>query len=118
MFELYVGAGKSRIIGAVLWFLFQHDASNLVIITSYTWKAADLLATPYNAAYSSSKIAGVNPKRPHQIPGHSADSVSLVNPNIVMIINDEISLTHPYHLQVNCLCITKFACIYIVLTFA
>lgn len=72
----------------------------MVIITSYTWKAADLLATPYNAAYSSSKVAGVNPKKPHQAPGGTTDSVALLNANFVMIIDDEISLTHPYHLQV------------------
>jgi hypothetical protein len=98
---MMTGAGKSKIITAILWYLFQYDASNLVIITSYTWKAADLVATPYNAAYSSCKVAGVNPKRPSQIPGSTADSVALLNPKVVMILDDEISLTNAYFFQVG-----------------
>ena len=94
------GAGKSKIITSILWYLFQHNASNLVIITSYTWKAADLVATPYNAAYSSCKVAGVNPKRPSQTPGNTADSVALMNGKFVMILDDEISLANAAFLQV------------------
>lgn len=95
------GAGKSKIISALLWHLFQYDSSNMVLVTSFTWKAADLIGTPYNPGYSSCTTFGINPMaRSRGSTGQSAAAHALLNPNVVLVINDEISFTHQSHLQV------------------
>jgi hypothetical protein len=82
------GAGKSKIINALLWHLFQYDATHLVIVTSYTWKAADLIGTPYNPGFSSCTTFGINPKAKDKGSlGNSAASQTLVNPNVVQLLN-------------------------------
>ena len=93
-----VGAGKSKIIAALLWHLYQYDASHLVVVTSYTWKASDLIGTPHNPAFSSCSTFGINPRTP--VPGDTPVSRALLTPDVVMIINDEISFTDQLHLQV------------------
>lgn len=92
------GAGKSKIIAALLWHLFQHEASHLVLVTSYTWKAADLIGTPHNPAFSSCTTFGINIRTP--VPGDTLASRALLTPDVVLIINDEISFTDQAHLQV------------------
>jgi hypothetical protein len=98
---LYTGAGKSKIISALLWHLFQYDASHLVMVTSYTWKAATLIGTQYNPGFSSSTAFGINLHSKRLGVFHStAASRALLNPSVVMIINDEISFTDQAHLHV------------------
>ena len=99
---LLTGAGKSKIITALLWHLFQYDASQMVLVTSFTWKAADLVGTPHNPGFSSCTTFGINPMaRSRHTTGKSAATQALVNPDVVLIINDEISFTHQAHLQVS-----------------
>jgi hypothetical protein len=96
------GAGKSKIISALLWHLFQYNASNKVLVTSFTWKAASLVATPYNPAYSSCSTFGVNPMRKMKAPpGNTPTAHALLHADLALIINDEISFTHQAHLQVG-----------------
>ena len=73
----------------------------MVLVTSFTWKAADLVGTPHNPGFSSCTTFGINPmSRSRQTPGTSAATQALVNPDVVLIINDEISFTYQAHLQV------------------
>jgi hypothetical protein len=95
---VHLGAGKSKIIAALLWHLFQHEASHLVLVTSYTWKAADLIGTPHNPAFSSCTTFGINKRTP--VPGDTLASRTLITPDVAIIINDEISFTDQAHLQV------------------
>lgn len=101
---MYAGAGKSKIISALLWHLFQHDASRLVVVTSYTWKAAAMIGTPHNPAYSSCSTFGINPRTNPRVNGASAIANTLLNPDVVLIIDDEISLTPQTHLHVSTSC--------------
>lgn len=100
------GSGKSKIIGAVLWHLFQHRASHLVAITSYTWKAAQLISTCANAGYSSMTTFGIpvrhgNTSRRGTALGGTDAAKAIISPRVVMVINDEISFTPQNHLAVS-----------------
>ena len=92
-------------IAAVLWYLFQHEATNLVAVTSYTWKAAQLVGSSHNPGYSSSTTFGINPfskgagRGGHL--GNTAAAMALIHKDVVMILNDEISFTPQAHLQVG-----------------
>ena len=91
------GSGKSKIIHSVLWHLFQHKSSHLVLITSYAWKAAQLISTPANPGFSSTttfNTAGAN-------IGTNDICRAIFHAGVVMVINDEISFTTPEHLQVG-----------------
>lgn len=97
----HAGSGKSKIINAVLWYLFQYDSSHLVVVTSYCWKAAQLISTPANPGFSSCTTFGINDFQPSKSPGETPACHAIINPRVVMIINDEISFTTPAHLQVR-----------------
>lgn len=103
---LHARSGKSKIISAVLWHLFQHKASHLVAITSYTWKAAQLISTCANAGYSSMTTFGISARqgqagrRRTALGGTDAAKV-IISPRVVMVINDEISFTPQSHLSVS-----------------
>ena len=97
----HAGSGKSQIIKAVLWYLYQHDASHLVLVTSYSWKAAQLIATPANPGYSSHTTFGI-PRDNGKPNGNTKASIDTFHRGVVMIINDEISFTPSSHLQVSC----------------
>ncbi|PNH02845.1 hypothetical protein TSOC_011137 [Tetrabaena socialis] len=47
------GTGKSQIVKALLWFVFQHDHSAWLTTTAYTWTAVLQLNTPYHRGYST-----------------------------------------------------------------
>jgi hypothetical protein len=96
----HAGTGKSQIIKAVLWHLFQHEASHLVMVTSYSWKAAQLIATPANPGYSSHTMFGIARDSSRPI-GSTKASADTFHSGVVMIINDEISFTPSCHLQVR-----------------
>lgn len=98
----FAGSGKSSIIAAVLWHLFQHRSSDLVAITSYTWKAAQLISTPANPGYSSMTTFGIPMKRTaaSQI-GESDACKHIMHDRVVMVINDEISFSPQCHLAVR-----------------
>ena len=96
------GCGKSRIIAALLWHLFQYDSSELVLLTAFTWKASTLVSTPVNEGCSSSTLFGLNPftKEPSQ-PGTSDKSKQKFSSKAVMILNDEVFLNSLSHLYVS-----------------
>jgi hypothetical protein len=97
----HAGAGKSKIIGAVLWHLFQHDLSQMVVLTSYTWKAADLISTPANIGTSTGTLFGIMDMKPHLPVGQTKKCRQLLTPNIKMVINDEVFLNSQKHLHVS-----------------
>jgi hypothetical protein len=97
------GAGKSKIIHAVLWYLFQLDGLHLVQITSFTWKAASLLNSEVIQGNSICTLFGLNPFNPQTAPGTSTKSEVLMNDKVVMILNDEVFLNNCAHLKVRIL---------------
>ena len=98
----YAGSGKSKVFVAVLWYLFQHDATHLVVVTSYTWKAAQLVGNAFGLGYSSSTLFGVDGfSQTKKIPGETAASRPLLHRGVRMILNDEISFTSQDHLWVS-----------------
>jgi hypothetical protein len=94
------GTGKSSVITAVLWHLFQHASSHLVVVTSYAWKAAQLISTPANPGFSSHTTFGISTKNVESV-GHSAWCQAIFNRGVVMVIDDEISFTPKNHFQVS-----------------
>jgi hypothetical protein len=97
------GSGKSKIIGAVLWHLYQHRASHLVAITSFTWKAAQLISTPANAGFSSMTTFGIPVVKRRNGPsvGDSEAARTIISRDVVLVFNDEISFTPQSHLAVS-----------------
>ncbi|GAX85827.1 hypothetical protein CEUSTIGMA_g13242.t1 [Chlamydomonas eustigma] len=60
----HAGTGKSEIIKAYLWHAFQHGLiSDLIAVTSYTWKAALLIGTDHNPGYTSCTFYGTTHKK-------------------------------------------------------
>lgn len=102
---LIVGTGKSEVNQAVLWYAFQHNASDMVVVTSYTWKAALLLSTPFNQGYSTSMLFGTNVRTGEQsnrrTPGTSDKSQHLLSPSVRLILHDEISFDRQEHFGVS-----------------
>lgn len=84
----------------MLWHLFQHRATKLVVVTSYAWKAAQLVGSSFNPGYSTCTTFGINPFNPLQSANTEA-SKALLNRDVRMIICDEIGFTSPEHLAVR-----------------
>ena len=55
------GTGKSQALLAFLWFAFQHGASDLIAICSYTWRAATNISTPTHTGVSTCRLFGISP---------------------------------------------------------
>ena len=101
-FVFCAGAGKSKVVAAFLWHMFQHGASDKVLVTSYTWKAASLIGTAYNPGYSTCRVFGVNPHKKYQAaPGNAPESRSLLNRNVALFLNDECSFCEQAHMKVR-----------------
>jgi hypothetical protein len=94
------GTGKSRVILALEWFAFQHDASRCLAVTSYAWRAAMHLSTKHNPAYSTCTFYGIDPIRDELFdkPQHQnrrADHLT----DVWLAITDEVSFIGQSHLN-------------------
>jgi hypothetical protein len=86
----------------VLWYAWQHNASQLLIVTSFTWKAALLLGTPSNPGYSTTMLFGTNRGDVNKrTPGTSPKSQHLLNASVRIILHDEISFDNQEHFGVS-----------------
>ena len=86
--------------------MYQHKSSHLVVVTSYTWKAADLISTSHNPGVSSTTTFGINPYKVRKTPGERPTCKSILNESVVMVLNDEISFTHQSHMLVSLILVT------------
>lgn len=107
---LSTGTGKSEVNKAVLWYAFQHNASKLLIVTSYTWKAALLLGNLFNPGYSTNMLFGTNiafqkSKNRQRTPGTAPRSQHLMSSSVRVILHDEISFDYQEHFGVS-ICVT------------
>jgi len=55
------GTGKSQALKAFQWFALQHDASHMLLVAAFTWRAALLVATLRHPPQSTSMAFAVNP---------------------------------------------------------
>jgi hypothetical protein len=62
------------------------------MVTSYSWKAAQLIATPANPGFSSHTMFGIARDSSRPI-GSTKASADTFHSGVVMIINDEISFS-------------------------
>jgi hypothetical protein len=100
--NLAVGSGKSKVLNAVLWYLFQHDATHLALVTSYTWKAATLVGSRYNPGYSSCTTFGINPRKAGcNEAGVSVTSQAIFIGSVRVLIMDEVGFTPQEHMAVS-----------------
>ena len=100
-----LGTGKSEVNKAFLWYAYQLRASQLVVVTSYTWKAALLLGTPYNPGYSTTLLFGTNTGQQsrgrRRVPGTATTCLKLFTSSVRIILHDEISFDSQHHFQVR-----------------
>ena len=97
--HVFAESGKSSVIAVMLWHLFQHGSSDLVAITSYTWKIAQLINTPANPGYRSMTTFGIPMKRTAASPlGESDACKHIMLDRVVMIINDKLRFSTQSHL--------------------
>jgi hypothetical protein len=54
------GTGKSQVLKAFQWFALQHDASSLLLIAAFTWRAALLVSTDRHPARSTCSAFAIN----------------------------------------------------------
>jgi hypothetical protein len=75
------------------------------MVTSFTWKAALLLSTPYNQGYSTSMLFGTNVRKGggqgRRTPGTSTKSQNLVTPSVRIFLDDEVSFGGQEHMGVS-----------------
>ncbi|GLC39980.1 hypothetical protein PLESTF_001816800 [Pleodorina starrii] len=57
------GAGKSHCIMALEWFAFQHSLSEMLAISSYTWRGALQITTPSNTGMSTTTLFGLGDRK-------------------------------------------------------
>jgi hypothetical protein len=94
------GAGKSRVILAFLWHAFQHDASDMIAIVSYTWRAVLHIVTPTHNGQSTStffKINSVNRDDLYPQARNAAKREANLRPPLNFILEDEFSLAGMRH---------------------
>jgi hypothetical protein len=84
-----------------LWYLFQHNATRIALVMSYTWKAAQLVGSPGNPGYTSCTTLGLNPFKNSTKVGATDACKALVTVDTRLLINDEVSLTPQHHLHVS-----------------
>jgi Helitron helicase-like domain at N-terminus len=95
------GTGKSEVNQALLWYAFQHQACSALAVMAYTWKAAQLLGNPYNPGYSTSTACGISCGRSNKTPGVSEKAMAIINPEVRIVLIDEISFVSQQHLGVS-----------------
>lgn len=57
------GTGKSQVLKAFEWFALQWDASHMLLVASFTWRAALMVSTSKHPASSTCSAFGINPIR-------------------------------------------------------
>ena len=72
----------------------------MVLVTSYTWKAASLVGTAYNPGVTTSKAFGINTFR-RSTPGSTDICQILLNPDVVLVFDDECSFTDQGYMVVS-----------------
>ena len=87
------GTGKSMVMRAVLWFSFQHRISHYIGISSAFWKAAILMQTSFNPAFSNCRFYGMNPRKRSIVPGTSNSSRNCCHADIKLLFLEEGSTT-------------------------
>jgi hypothetical protein len=93
------GTGKSKVLEAFLWFAFQNNLSNAVVVVSYTWRAVLHLSTQHNMGCSTTTFFGIdcinNDLRLNQTAMERL-SESL-HAGVAFILNDEVSFDNCHH---------------------
>ena len=86
------GTGKSQVLKAFQWFALQYDASSMILVASYTWRAALMVATAKHPALSTCHAFDINPVR-HTIGDCSAKLVG-----VRFVFLDEYSFIDSWHM--------------------
>lgn len=86
------GTEKSQVLKAFEWFCFQYDASNRLLVASFTWRAALMVATEQHPARSTHNAFGLNIHRAGSVP-IAVDSM------VRFIFLDEYSFISGTHLN-------------------
>ena len=104
------GSGKSEVLAAFLWHVYQHGCADMVAVVSYTWKAALLVGTASNPGCSTTtffgtKMTGGNrgaaARRP-QKPGNTKRCKERLHQSIRIVVWDEnSSFTDLVHFAVS-----------------
>jgi hypothetical protein len=60
-----------------------------------------MVATSYNPGLSSCTTFGINARKSHRLPGETQAAQTIINKDVVLVIDDEINLTNQVHLRVR-----------------
>jgi hypothetical protein len=95
------GTGKSQVLKAFQWFALQHDASHLILVAAYQWRAALQVATAKHPARSTCKAFAINP-----YDGTFTDCSQLLE-GVRFVFLDEYSFINSGHLHLISMSIRK-----------
>lgn len=95
----FAGTGKSEVNKAFLWFAFQYGASDMISVTSYTWKAAQLLGTTINPGTSTTTLlkTPTHGRKDNESSHVSEQSIVLFDRKKKIILDDEASFNSLHH---------------------
>ena len=92
------GTGKSHVLDALLWYAFQHDMTDRVVVLSYTWRAALHISTPTNMGCSTSTFFGINLGDGLAQSKRAIDHLcERLHPSVRLILIDENSFNNCRH---------------------
>lgn len=97
------GSGKSHVISAFLWHVFQHNMCEQVRCGSFTWRAALHLWTPFVPAVSTHRLFGLPVVDKKGVVKNKAKTYAMettrmnVDAPVQMLIIDEFSFLSQEH---------------------
>jgi hypothetical protein len=93
------GTGKSQVLKAFEWFAFQHNASQRIAVTAYTWRAALHVSNDTYPARSTSTFFGIDSMKNHRLhPSLNIRQRTQQNlTDVWFSLTDEISFVDQVH---------------------
>lgn len=104
------GSGKSEVFAAFIWYAYQLKLSHMLVVVSYTWKAALLVGhSEHNPGRSTTTAFGTGARLSKKVgdnqvvraPGSSDKCKEFITSQVRFVLWDENSFTCLSHMHVS-----------------